>query len=523
MDENLTVCEALAVREGKIVDMGDGGELLSRYNDAQVFDLKGKTVIPGLIDTHTHIFKAACSEACGEMFIPGSVKELLEDLSERVRHAPEDEWIVYRNTYPLRLKELRYPTKRELDSVAPRHPVAVDGVYSAQLNGRALKMLDLNGIRATGKAICDKSGRLTGTFLNLFPFLSKNYPSAEIPSYEDAYLKAMRCYNKIGITTAVLGSATINDIKVAENLYNAGKQTVRFRYTLMANSGNLSQIPIKTRDSAFSRLCFIKKSVDGGFLTGTALMEHGYENIEAVFSLNNLKEWKGYCSAPVLDLADAIRTANRLELQFCAHCVGSLAAKMLIEAYKLADDGREIKNRRHAIIHADFLDNEILGQIKELGVTLLFQPAWHYMDAQSLPLVLSRAETDRFMPYRDILKSGVRAAAGSDHMVKLDANKSVNPYNPFLGLYNMVTCRGRDGKVYGESQKTDRVEALLCYTRYAAYATFDEDTLGSLETGKSADFLVLNKDYFTCPEHEIKDLSPVMTVVDGKIAAQALR
>jgi predicted amidohydrolase YtcJ len=77
--------------------------------------------------------------------------------------------------------------------------------------------------------------------------------------------------------------------------------------------------------------------------------------------------------------------------------------------------------------------------------------------------------------------------------------------------------------VYGESQKTDRVEALLCYTRYAAYATFDEDTLGSLETGKSADFLVLNKDYFTCPEHEIKDLSPVMTVVDGKIAAQALR
>ena len=226
-------------------------------------------------------------------------------------------------------------------------------------------------------------------------------------------------------------------------------------------------------------------------------MEHGYENIEAVFSLNNLKEWKGYCSATVLDLADAIRTANRLELQFCAHCVGSLAAKMLIEAYKLADDGREIKNRRHAIIHADFLDNEILGQIKELGVTLLFQPAWHYMDAQSLPLVLSRAETDRFMPYRDILKSGVRAAAGSDHMVKLDANKSVNPYNPFLGLYNMVTCRGRDGKVYGESQKQTASKRFSAtpVTRPTRPSTKTRSEASRRENPR---ILVLNKDYFTC-------------------------
>ena len=106
-------------------------------------------------------------------------------------------------------------------------------------------------------------------------------------------------------------------------------------------------------------------------------------------------------------------------------------------------------------------------------------------------------------------------------MVKWDERASCNPYDPFLGLYNMVTCRARDGVAYHPEQAVSREEALLCYTRYAAYASFDEDHYGSLEVGKCADFLVLDRDYFTCAEEEIADIRPTLTVVGGKVVYRA--
>ena len=146
MDETLTTATAMVVCGGKIMELGADHALMQKYPDADLHDLAGSTVIPGLIDSHAHMFMAADSEGDGELFIPDSVEQLLADLARRVKTVPKGEWIGYKNTYPLRLRELRYPTREELDRIAPEHPVAVDGFYSAQLNSCALAALDLNAL-----------------------------------------------------------------------------------------------------------------------------------------------------------------------------------------------------------------------------------------------------------------------------------------------------------------------------------------------------------------------------------------
>ena len=175
----------------------------------------------------------------------------------------------------------------------------------------------------------------------------------------------------------------------------------------------------------------------------------------------------------------------------------------------------KIKGERHALIHADFMDGNAIADANEMGISVLFQPAWHYMDAHRVEMFLHPEEIKRFMKYTTLLTADL-AAAGSDHMVKHDPNESVNPYNPFLGMYNMVTCKARDGKEYDRSAAVGREHALIAYTRDAARVCFDENLIGTLEVGKRADFAVLDNNYFTCPEDEIPEIRAEMTILDDR-------
>ncbi|MBQ8003819.1 MAG: amidohydrolase family protein, partial [Oscillospiraceae bacterium] len=162
MDIARNVFTALLEKDGKIADVGESEALVKKYPNAEIINLEGKCVVPGIIDTHTHIFAAAYSEKTRELFIPKSVSELLENLRERVKSIKPGEWVVYKNTYPLRLSELRYPTKEELDAVAPNNPVSVDGYYSTQLNTRALKTIDFDMLPKGAGIEYDKNGEMTG-------------------------------------------------------------------------------------------------------------------------------------------------------------------------------------------------------------------------------------------------------------------------------------------------------------------------------------------------------------------------
>ncbi len=516
MDDFCSVHTALLERDGIIAELGKTEELIPKYPGVEIIDLGGKVVIPGIIDTHTHVFMSAYSEVNGELLIPESVSELLSDLRERVKSAGKDEWIVYKNTYPLRLSELRYPSLEELDAAAPDTPVVVNGFYSAQLNSKALQKLNLCELPSGAEALRNEKGELTGILTCANAFISKFCPDRE-GDKRAAVMNLMKKYNECGITTALEGLLVdINDIELVNGLYREGGQTVRMRYAVISNKELVKKaIATEMPDKGFSRVAFMKDLLEGGFLTGTAFMEYPYKNLGSVFSIGELGD--DFCGIFLFnkdELCEKIKFARECGLQYSAHCVGSAGARRLLDAYKSVSEKSPILGERHALVHGDFVNSRDAELANELGVSLLFQPAWHYMDAPSIDTVLDTRDAKEFMNYADISKFTL-AAAGSDHMAKHDSFKSVNPYNPFVGLYNMVTNRARDGKRYGEYTFT-REDALAYYTRHAARAFFEEDSLGTLEVGKCADFAVLDRDYFTCPADDILKIKSVMTVVGGR-------
>ncbi len=518
MDKSLRVFSALLEDGGKIADVGESEALMKKYPDAEVVDLGGKCVIPGIIDSHTHVFASAFSEKTRELFIPKSVEELLENLRGRVKDLKPGEWVVYKNTYPLRLSELRYPTKEELDEAAPDNPVSVDGYYSTQLNSAAINAIDLSLLPASASIEYAEDGSMTGLFKCANPYIT-SFVNFGNGSEKEAVKKLMREYNKCGITTGVEAMSTVSNINLLKEIYEEGEQTIRVRYTMLAIENIVKDaVNTDTGNRDFSRVCFAKNLLDGGFLTGTAYMEYPYKNesLKNIFGIDTHGEDEfGIVQCDTDALCTNIRMARKYGLQYGAHCVGSGASKKLLQAYKIVNEESSVKGERHALIHADFMDEKSIADANEMGVSVLFQPAWHYMDAPALDLVLDERDSCRFMKYSTILKADL-AAAGSDHMVKHDPNESVNPYNPFTGMYNMSTCRARDGKAYGAESAVDRNSALVAYTRDAARVCFDEDKLGTLEVGKFADFAVLDNNYFTCPEEEIPAIRAEMTVVNGK-------
>ena len=508
MSENRETVTAFAASDDGIIRAtGEREELKGIYPDARVEELEGECVIPGIIDTHAHLFMVADSEADREMLIPLNLEDLFSDIRRRVKSEPEGTWIAYPNTYPLRLDELRYPTLAELDEIAPKHPVSIDGFYSAQVNSAALNALDLSKLPPGGKVILSDSGAMTGTLLNCNAILSPHYIKRTKTALTQAIKNALAGYSAMGITTTVEAISNTDGMAAVAELAKKGEQNVRVRYTQMLPRGtDYVELIKKARsidcvDENLARLIMCKKTVDGGILTGTSYMEDEYNEIEGIFGLVNIgDDWRGNLVTDVDELEEGIYAAQRAGLSFGAHCVGSGASEKLLRAFERVNEREPIAKYRHALMHADFMNKSQLKRAADIGVCIHFQPAWHYMDAPFVERIAGKSEMDRFMPYADIAQSGVKAGAGSDHMAKYHPDLSCNPYNPYTGLYNMVTCKARDGKAYGEHQRISRDKALAYYTCDAAWVISDEKLTGSLEVGKRADFAVLNNDYFTCAQ-----------------------
>jgi predicted amidohydrolase YtcJ len=155
--------------------------------------------------------------------------------------------------------------------------------------------------------------------------------------------------------------------------------------------------------------------------------------------------------------------------------------------------------------------------MKELGVYADMQPAWFYKDADAMKYILGEKRIETFHPYGSLSNAGVIVNGGSDHMVKLDANESINPYNPFLAMWTMITRTTERGSIIMPSEAVSRKQALIIYTINNAYASFEEKVKGSIEPGKLADIAILSEDILTCPVENIKNIRSELTILGGKV------
>jgi predicted amidohydrolase YtcJ len=209
--------------------------------------------------------------------------------------------------------------------------------------------------------------------------------------------------------------------------------------------------------------------------------------------------------------------ANEIGWKLTAHCTGGGAVDVMLDAFEEINRSRPIKPRRFSIIHGNFYTPEAIIKMENLGVYADMQPAWFYKDADAMKYVLGERRILSFHPYKSLVDAGVVVNGGSDHMVKFDSYASINPYNPFLAMWTIITRKTENGSQINSDEDLRREQALRMYTINNAYASFEEDLKGSLEPGKLADLVVISDDFLSCPEDKIKMISAELTMVGGQI------
>jgi predicted amidohydrolase YtcJ len=536
VDHDFSIRQAVAVAGGKVLKVGTDAEVLAlRGPGTKVVDLHGKTVLPGLIDSHVHPLSAAMHEFDHPVPEMDSVPDVLAYVGSRAKALPEGTWIVVRQVFITRLNEQRYPTRAELDAVAPKHPVMFSTGPDASVNTLALT---LSGIRKDfkvtdgGAGYVEKdaaTGEPTGIIRSCARYI-KTGPSGEKSAGDDDRRRRLRelfaDYNSVGLTGVIDRNASPDALDLYQSLLAKGELTVRMAAShALATSGSLDSIRQAIRKIAehplrkggpMLRVIGVKTFLDGGMLTGSAYMRRPW-GVSPIYSITD-PAYRGLLFIPPERLVPVVQATVEAGLQFTAHSVGDGAVQTLLNAYDEVNRTTPVRGTRPCLTHSNFMSREAIEQCVRLGVSCDIQPAWLYLDTRTLAAQFGADRLRYFQPLKSLFAAGVVVGGGSDHMQKIGSFRSVNPYNPFLGMQTAVTRKARhyEGRLHPEEALT-REQAVRFYTANNAYLMFLEDRVGSLEPGKLADLVVIDRDILTCPEDEIRDTLCLQTYLGGKL------
>ncbi|MGE3805112.1 MAG: amidohydrolase [Gemmataceae bacterium] len=535
VDKDFSIQQAVAVKAGRIVAVGKNADVLElKGAKTQVIDLAGKMVLPGLIDSHTHPSGASMHEFDHPIPDMETIQDVLDYIKARAKVVPEGNWIQVRQVFITRLKEQRYPTRAELDAAAPKHPVVFATGPDASLNTLALELSKIDkDFKITdggaGYIEKDKNGEPTGILRSCTRYIRMGETGQKKPTDLERtarLLELFKDYNSVGLTGICDRDASPDAIERYARMEKAGSLPVRIAASHhIGTLGDVGKIQEKikkvaehplAKGSPLLRIVGIKTYLDGGMLTGSAYMRQPW-GLSKIYSITD-PEYRGLLFIPKERLAAIVETTVDAGLQFTAHSVGDGAVHTLLDVYEELNKKTPIKKTRPCITHSNFMSKEAVERAAKLGVVLDIQPAWLYLDTRTLTAQFGYDRLRYFQPLKSIFEAGGIVGGGSDHMQKIGSFRSVNPYNPFLGMWVTISRKARwyEGRLHPEEALT-REQAIRFYTLNNAQLMFLEDQIGSLEKGKRADLIVVDRDLLTCPEDDIKDTKVLRTYLDGKL------
>jgi len=519
MDPGSTVAEALAIRDGKILAVGSNAAIkLLEGPQTQVINLSGKTVVPGMIDTHAHFKAAGLAEYVVNMSRAKSVADALDALKSFAATKKPGEWIIGGAWHPpSQLAEKRYLTRQEIDSVAPNNPVYLRTVgHFSMANTLALQKagVDKGTPNPSGGSFeRDAAGELTGVLVET----AIDRVEKAVPAWsEDDEIRQFRlaegALNSFGITSVVEGATEARDVRTLQKLALSGDASVRVGVMYRPEPpAEMSAWEVTMSSNGASsgfgddwlKFAGIKIFYDGGMTLKTALTRDVYPDSH--------DDYHGIAQQTPERLKQLVSICNRYNWRVGVHVVGDLGIDQVLDAFEAADREKPIRDRRFILIHASLIRPEQMERAKKLGVRIDFQNVFMWDKAATVERFLGKATADRAVPTKTLIEkmSLDNLGAGTDF--------PVNPINPFLNMYIMVTRKDPNGKIYGASEAITREQALRLYTSAASRYMFEEQRKGSLEPGKLADLVVLSADFMTVPEDEIKDIKVEKTLVGGKV------
>ena len=537
VDKAFSIRQAVAVKGNTIQAVGTDKEILAlKGPKTQVIDVKGRTVLPGLIDAHVHAISSGVSEMKEKLPIFDSIATIQKWVVEKAKVTPKGEWIIVPRTLPPRLKEMRFPNRADLD-VVTTHPVAFDGSYVWGANTMALKVSGITKSTpnpAGGEVVKGEDGEPNGILRNAASLLKLPRRSAPVTEAEQlaGLEKMLDLYLEAGLTTVGDRAVDEGDVRIYNKLRASKGLGTRVVLTWRINSNRpIEEIEKEIKANPWRanqgdewlKFGTFKVTLDGGQSVGTAYQRMPYGPFGRQLYGQTNPDARGFLFIDPDKLLRIYKAAYEKGWQLTAHVQGGSAIDNLLDAFEALNKVKPIAPTRSHIMHGSFMSREAIDRAAKMGIIYDGQADWLHFDVPALEQVFGYRNMRYFYPLRSIIDAGIPVAGGSDHMMGHDKRTAVNPYDPFYNMWMAITRKTTQGKVIYPEERITREEALKTYTVWAAYLQFSEKTKGSIESGKLADLVVIDRDYLTCPEDEIKKIDPVLVVLDGKVKKGAIR
>lgn len=516
VDDRFTIAEALAIKGQRILAVGKSADIRKHHASAKVIDLNGRTVIPGLIDNHAHFVRVA-EKWHYEMRLDGitSRKQVIGMIQERAAAAKPGEWIVALGGWSEEqfTDDPRGFPLAELDQLAPKNPVVLQAIYRhAYMNSAALKAagIDENTPNPRGGTIeKDASGKPTGIVRGAggVAFVAAKVPLAEKQQWLQNAKNVVSFLNSVGMTAWMDAGGrgmSAAHYEPYRELADRGELNIRVYWQTVRQPGTPEAV-----EKVVAEIPNLKP------FQGSDWFDHvGYG--ESVYSLINTQLLNPKANTRAEDFAQwgrIVRALAQHGIYVNSHVEMEAAIDSFLTLYEEVNRERPIKGLRWAFSHLDQVTPAQIERMKRLGMSAQIHSRPLIQGALMQKIHGERAWS--MPPMRMVQDSGIMWGLGSDAT-------AVTTSDPFFTLWFAVTGKMIGGRQVNR-QTITREEALIAHTRNNAYIVFQESNLGSLQPGKYADLVVLDRDYLTIPEDEIKDITPLMTMVGGRIVHEAKR
>ncbi|WP_066250304.1 amidohydrolase [Neobacillus drentensis] len=509
------VFEACLIEDNKIAAIGTTEEIKKHISSStKVIDLHGRSVLPGLIDAHMHLFlygNTLMHLNCKEPAI-NSIQELLEKLAAIVQKTKNGQIIRVFGFNELMVEEQRYPTIQELNKLTEEHPIVITRTcgHIGVVNSAALKLADIDAATPNpqgGTIEKDRSGKFTGRLIENAFLQFNQYATYSQEELFNALTKAQEQLFAFGITSVHdAGGFDENSFRIMQIASNKKQVKVRI-YAMIASlsdcenfTKNMLKAGVMTHTgNNFFKIGPAKLFTDGSSTGPTIATREPYTS-----DGNNY----GYLMYTEDELFSIFSKAHQNDYQITVHAQGDKAIEQYLSVIERLLHEHPRQGHRHRVEHLGICPPDLQEKAKALNVIPILNPSFPYEFGESY--IRNYGERTHYMyAARDLLNHGIITAAGSD--------APITTVNPFVGIYTAVARLTRQNTAFGQQQKVSLMDAIRMYTYNAAYASFDETIKGSIEAGKLADLVILNTSLLNCPIEKITEIKVDVTMLDGEI------
>jgi predicted amidohydrolase YtcJ len=521
-----STCEALACAGSRIVAKGTSDEIRRLGGpDTQAIDLRGRTAVPGLTDTHVHLAEKGTAEMelvdCRDFYVGvGSVADILQRLENAAAGAPKGSWIVAHGSpmQDFRLKDKRFPDKHDLDRAVPDNPVSISfGAHITVGNSLALaaaKITRDTADPAGGHIKHDaQNGEPTGELHERAQLILKKVaPEFNYLQLKDGIVYALNQCLERGVTTVHDIVRSGEPVRAYQEILREGRMHARVSILprvieSMIESRSLIELGLITGfGNEWLRVGGVKMSIDGGITGRNACFYEPYEDDEHNHGIIRIQQD---------ELNHTVQKCHTAGLRCCVHAIGDRAFDMALDAYENAIDNSPRKDHRHRIEHMGnwLCTPERIQRMVRSGIVAIPNISIGYYVGDAILDCVGEKRLTKAFPFRTLLKNGVIIAGGSD-------SPGYWPVDPLRDIAACVSRKMRWGEVWVPEERISVGEAFAMHTTTASWVGFEENDKGTLEVGKLADIAVLAEDPFEIQAERIRDLRVEMTLVGGEIKYQ---